>query len=301
MRKAAFTLIELLVVIAIIAILAAILFPVFATAREKARATTCASNEKQILSAMIGYCQDYDEIYPSGTINLPSTPGALRTWQGEIIPYLGINKGGTVGGWATMPSVFQCPDNSLKFTASGNQYGATVGYAMPDNNIGGRNAGYFGGPSTCQTQSGILCGGMYGYCTGAGGAGCNLNDGSQAGVKAYDTGHVPKPSTTLMLVEWPATNNGYLAWDLYATGPFTNFSNVVATNAGGSTCLAKDGQDRYVPDNVPYHNGGWNYGFVDGHVKWLKPEQTLGKGSMPPYCWYGQPVTQGMWSVSHDD
>ena len=59
-----FTLIELLVVIAIIAILAAILFPVFAKAREKARQSSCLSNEKQIALALLQYAQDYDETFP---------------------------------------------------------------------------------------------------------------------------------------------------------------------------------------------------------------------------------------------
>ena len=63
-ERSAFTLIELLVVIAIIAILAAILFPVFAKAREKARQSTCASNLKQIGLAAQQYVQDYDETYP---------------------------------------------------------------------------------------------------------------------------------------------------------------------------------------------------------------------------------------------
>ncbi len=63
-KKQGFTLIELLVVIAIIAILAAILFPVFAQAREKARQTTCASNEKQMGLAILQYQQDYDEMFP---------------------------------------------------------------------------------------------------------------------------------------------------------------------------------------------------------------------------------------------
>jgi len=64
-RRIGFTLIELLVVIAIIAILAAILFPVFARAREKARQTNCLSNVKQIMLGVLQYAQDYDERMPS--------------------------------------------------------------------------------------------------------------------------------------------------------------------------------------------------------------------------------------------
>ncbi|MBC7287651.1 MAG: DUF1559 domain-containing protein [Armatimonadetes bacterium] len=90
MRKG-FTLIELLVVIAIIAILAAILFPVFARAREKARQASCQSNIKQLMLAVLMYAQDYDEMLVgswydydgSGT----NTPGDY-TWRAAVAPYV---------------------------------------------------------------------------------------------------------------------------------------------------------------------------------------------------------------------
>src|ERR1700760_4371273 len=73
LRPLGFTLIELLVVIAIIAILAAILFPVFAKVREKARQTSCLSNEKQLGLAFQQYTQDYDEKYPDPNLGpIPS-------------------------------------------------------------------------------------------------------------------------------------------------------------------------------------------------------------------------------------
>ena len=84
-----FTLIELLVVIAIIAILAAILFPVFARAREKARQTSCLSNLKQIGLGLMMYAQDYDERLPA-TYQWVSPPAAwpLISWRTMTYPYV---------------------------------------------------------------------------------------------------------------------------------------------------------------------------------------------------------------------
>src|SRR5476649_1368440 len=89
-RKTGFTLIELLVVIAIIAILAAILFPVFAQAREQARKTTCISNLKQLSLAYLMYVQDYDEIFPRRDNGDGPNPGVDPTpgdSNGLVYPY----------------------------------------------------------------------------------------------------------------------------------------------------------------------------------------------------------------------
>src|SRR5262249_17929502 len=84
----AFTLIELLVVIAIIAILAAILFPVFSQAREKARAISCLSNCKQMGLAIHMYAQDYDEGYPFGHMNDMHGMGDAPSWIESLPPYI---------------------------------------------------------------------------------------------------------------------------------------------------------------------------------------------------------------------
>jgi prepilin-type N-terminal cleavage/methylation domain-containing protein len=98
-RTSGFTLIELLVVIAIIAILAAILFPVFAQAREQARSISCLSNMKQIGTATLMYVQDYDETFPMNLyFGYNPSPCVYTAWT-AILPY------------STNSQLFACPSN----------------------------------------------------------------------------------------------------------------------------------------------------------------------------------------------
>jgi prepilin-type N-terminal cleavage/methylation domain-containing protein/prepilin-type processing-associated H-X9-DG protein len=125
--KRAFTLIELLVVIAIIAILAAILFPVFARARENARRASCQSNLKQIALGYKQYIQDYDEKYPQ--VDVGNQSGAAG-WAVSLQPYLKSSQ------------IFQCPSDTKAPGADA----TTVGYTdyWYNANLTGRNEAFLG-------------------------------------------------------------------------------------------------------------------------------------------------------------
>ena len=147
-----FTLIELLVVIAIIAILAAILFPVFAQAREKARQTSCLSNIKQIGLGLMMYAQDYDEQFPRSDYTAPSPPlnpsatGAFAArvnhykWQAWVLPYIKNTQ------------IFFCPSRTRDEVAwstngevKGNGYALNLSISGRPIAAGGENPGFLGG------------------------------------------------------------------------------------------------------------------------------------------------------------
>jgi prepilin-type N-terminal cleavage/methylation domain-containing protein/prepilin-type processing-associated H-X9-DG protein len=182
-KRAGFTLIELLVVIAIIAILAAILFPVFAQAREKARTTSCLSNTKQIGTATMMYVQDYDETYysqpwpggcpmsqtgywtdgPSEGLNLPQ-----QHWAVMLYPYV---KNGQVfrcpsftgSTYTASYALFVCGDPTKKPVVPEVDYGlnewviasptslAAIG-SPADTGLGSDATYIYDGPSVCVNQ-----------------------------------------------------------------------------------------------------------------------------------------------------
>jgi len=233
--RPAFTLIELLVVIAIIALLAAILFPVFESARDKARQTTCLSNMKQLGIAFLTYTQDYDE----SCVPLYSGGASNAYWDANLAPYL------------QNLDVLACPNDSYR----------TYKPDLPRSYAYVTNNGH-----------------------GIGSAGNGLLT------------KVPSPSTTFAFAEEPGG---------LAEQPGQNGGGAFESNApgDGSPCTLLTCQDSLSP---PYHAGGWNYLFVDGHAKWYLPQNTIGQkdnGATGGTCTSTPTLAApcGMWSIDPND
>lgn len=240
-----FTLIELLVVIAVIAILAAILFPVFSQAREAARRAACTSNIKQIGLALQTYATDYDEVLPPS--QLPPT-GANVSWPTMVFPYV-KNEG-----------VFVCPSGERSPTSRDLGNGVTAGYCgITDTNTVPNPFGVHGDGSTLGRGSvNRLSYGRNLIPTGSwttpGYTGGNKSGFVTTGTTlSVSEAQVEDPAGTIHLVDsW--TTAPYLGHSIRGiqqevrTDRYSNASasKVAGRHAGGFMALFGDGHARWV-------------------------------------------------------
>jgi prepilin-type N-terminal cleavage/methylation domain-containing protein/prepilin-type processing-associated H-X9-DG protein len=283
-RRQAFTLIELLVVVAIISLLAAILFPVFAHVREKARTASCANNMRQIATAFAQYASDNDGRLPQawdsnlsivGTSACNSPKNCLSpipdgtpdndpvVWPAKLEPYLKNRQ------------VFSCPSARKQLrgpcdatAASSYDFGWQAGSAV----VGAASGNWFAGAS----QS------AYGYNVVylGGGQFTSVAVVQQtkrpSAAKCYTCGiaapesDIAKPSQTVLIIDNDFANSG--GGDAPPAFALLGFTDAT----GELRCTADGSWDRWDTYN-PRHNGGLNVAFLDGHVKWMRKENALYK------------------------
>jgi len=236
-----FTLIELLVVIAIIAILAAILFPVFAQAREKARQTSCLSNEKQMALGIIQYVQDYDETFPLG-LDEPWH----GTWATFTQPYI------------KSFDVFRCPDESdttvlvgwgIGLSYASNGYIAWNGHANHHYGVMGEAQSWIDNGLVAKTMADVR------NPVGS----IMLTEKHNGDVRTW------KPNYNGVISSW-STGDIFLGFDDGWCAPGQIPDGTRATNLPYPT-----GPNGAVS---AHHAGLANFSFVDGHVKAMKPSAT---------------------------
>jgi len=295
-NRKAFTLIELLVVIAIIAILAAILFPVFAQAREKARQTSCLSNMKQLGTAILMYAQDYDETYPQAYYYKNNTPttnggsaGGYVTWTVTINPYI------------KSIQLFVCPSDANRGLQPDNPVCANFNDVntpgceaqvprlsyLPNSAIMPRKRGPQDAPNVVplaavdETASVIAMAEMTNHLN------CIfLGSSGQGNTERRNKSH--RPVNAIMR----SAGGGQWAGQSVAdtTGAIYGVTKVAAegpegwggpgdsgaiTNASGCRGSAADGGLHIRFMEPGRHSGGSNYTYADGHAKFAKFDQTI--------------------------
>jgi prepilin-type N-terminal cleavage/methylation domain-containing protein/prepilin-type processing-associated H-X9-DG protein len=233
-----FTLIELLVVIAIIAILAAILFPVFAQAREKARSISCASNTRQIGLGILQYVQDNDEAFPVGN----NDGGPLSRgvgWAGPVQPYMKSS------------ALLKCPDDNTQPATYGGETFTTDSYAL-NSNVAGNGLAALNSPASSV---------MLFEVTG------NIADMAKANEGVPANG--PNANQDIESASGNGIDSGLRnEYD----GSTSTLLNLAYSTGIMSNCFGTEGAGQFLSGSGR-HTGGSNFLLGDGHVKWLKGEK----------------------------
>ncbi|MCW3097685.1 MAG: prepilin-type N-terminal cleavage/methylation domain [Chthonomonadaceae bacterium] len=282
-RLKAFTLIELLVVIAIIAILAAILFPVFAQAREKARQITCVSNQKQILLALNQYLQDYDEMLPLGRIrpykfdgNINSTD-QVTSIENELDPYIKV---GVPWGPARYGTVWNCPDDHLQRDDCDGAPGIGVGYITS-------YAFTIFNPDFPNARFGLI----------ARNSNADFNDSKGNFINSKQLSEIGMPADTAAILEFYGADAGYSRFGVALRSNNGDFGNPGWTDFPqtlGIGDLCGDGFNwQYTMGS---HNGVMNCGFMDGHVKGVRRRTLM---NAPGGVWDGKSPNRLHWDENY--
>lgn len=250
-----FTLIELLVVIAIIAIMAAILFPVFDAAREKAKMTACASNEKQLALAWLQYVQDYDEMTvggaaPNDSVSSLGTAGV--GWAGQLYSY-------TKSG-----DVYTCPSDPNN--ANDGYYDVSYAY---NHNLAWNNPTQSLGRSysklSSPTKTVLFAEVTGGQVSFQGPDGTDTNE-----IGSYYPASPAGNGWRLAMVTgyyWGGSYSPLNDWGTYQTGWMGTIGSM--TGYGNVGWVGNSWGWIRVNDVLGFHQNGSNFAFADGHVKWL--------------------------------